>query len=194
MLTYANYYIDNILPKEKTLIINTYQEKVSSYDKRLVSSMLLNALSITNGYLIQNYSKSELSVIREEIKKVLGKNDYSVTAYKEMYSYEEVQEILSNINEKEDIRKAKGVYYTNVSIKGKIFKGITSVGHNPTVNGKELTIETNILDFNEYIYGQTINVSFINKIREEIKFNGLEELVNQLKIDKSYAEKNNIII
>lgn len=89
---------------------------------------------------------------------------------------------------------AKGVYYTNVSIKGKIFKGITSVGHNPTVNGKELTIETNILDFNEYIYGQTINVSFINKIREEIKFNGLEELVNQLKIDKSYAEKNNIII
>ena len=89
---------------------------------------------------------------------------------------------------------AKGVYYTNVSIKGKIFKGITSVGHNPTVNGKELTIETNILDFNEDIYGQTINVSFINKIREEIKFNGLEELVNQLKIDKSYAEKNNIII
>ncbi|MFY9277263.1 MAG: riboflavin kinase [Clostridium sp.] len=39
-----------------------------------------------------------------------------------------------------------------------------------------------------------MTVSFINKIREEIKFNGLEELVNQLKIDKSYAEKNNIII
>ena len=79
-------------------------------------------------------------------------------------------------------------------INEKFFKGITSVGHNPTVNGKELTIETNILDFNEDIYGQTITVSFINKIREEIKFNGLEELVNQLKIDKSYAEKNNIII
>lgn len=82
----------------------------------MASSMLLNALSITNGYLIQNYSKSELTVIREEIKKVLGKNDYSVTAYKEMYSYEEVQEILSNINEKEDIRKAKGVYYTPTDI------------------------------------------------------------------------------
>lgn len=38
----------------------------------MASSMLLNALSITNGYLIQNYSKSELTVIREEIKKVLG--------------------------------------------------------------------------------------------------------------------------
>ena len=62
------------------------------------------------------------------------------------------------------------------------------------IDEEELTIETNILDFNEDIYGQTITVSFINKIREEIKFNGLEELVNQLKIDKSYAEKNNIII
>ena len=89
---------------------------------------------------------------------------------------------------------AKGVYYTNVSIKGKIFKGITSVGHNPTVNGKELTIETYILDFNEDIYGQNITLYFINKIREEIKFNGLEELVNQLNVDKSYAEKNGIII
>ena len=82
----------------------------------MASNMLLNALSITNGYLIQNYSKSELAVIREEIKTVLGKNDDSLNAYKEMYSYEEVQEILSNINEKEDIRKAKGVYYTPTDI------------------------------------------------------------------------------
>ncbi|MCQ2968644.1 MAG: bifunctional riboflavin kinase/FAD synthetase [Clostridium sp.] len=89
---------------------------------------------------------------------------------------------------------ARGVYYTNVCIEGNIFKGITSVGYNPTVNGKELTIETNILDFNKDIYGQIINVSFIEKIREEIKFNNLEQLVNQLNIDKSYAEKNNIII
>lgn len=71
----------------------------------MASNMLLNALSITNGYLIQNYSRSELAVIREEIKIVLGKYNDSYMTYNEMYSYEEVQEILSNINEKEDIRK-----------------------------------------------------------------------------------------
>ena len=82
----------------------------------MASKMLLNALSITNGYLVQNYSKSELKVIREEIKTILGNNDESIETYEEMYSYEEVQEILSNINEKEDIRKAKGVYYTPIDI------------------------------------------------------------------------------
>ena len=82
----------------------------------MASKMLLNALSITNGYLVQNYSKSELKVIREEIENVLGKETDSIDEYSEMYSYEEVQEILSNINEKEDIRKVKGVYYTPVDI------------------------------------------------------------------------------
>lgn len=89
---------------------------------------------------------------------------------------------------------AIGVYYTNIYVKGKKFKGITSVGHNPTVNGEELTIETNILNFNENIYGQNITVAFIEKIREEIKFSGLDELVHQLNKDKSYAEKSNMAI
>ena len=83
---------------------------------------------------------------------------------------------------------AKGVYYTNVSIKGKIFKGITSVGHNPTVNGKELTIETYILDFDKYIYDEEIKLYFIDRIRDEMKFSGIDELVCQLKKDKILAE------
>lgn len=84
----------------------------------------------------------------------------------------------------------KGVYYTNVLIKDKIFKGITSIGHNPTVNGKKLSIETYILDFNLDIYGNNIKVYFINRIRDEIKFPSLESLVNQLKIDENFAKKS----
>ena len=49
-----------------------------------------------------------------------------------------------------------GVYYTNVEVNGKIYKGITSIGNNPTVNGKELTIETYILDFDQYLYDEEI--------------------------------------
>ena len=62
-----------------------------------------------------------------------------------------------------------------------IFKGITSIGNNPTVNGKELTIETYILDFNNDIYGKEINIYFIDRIRDEIKFNNINELIEQLK-------------
>ena len=84
----------------------------------------------------------------------------------------------------------KGVYYTNVDIEGKIFKGITSVGNNPTVNGKELTIETYILDFNNNIYEKEIKVYFIDRIRDEIKFNNIDELTKQLKKDKEVAENS----
>lgn len=89
---------------------------------------------------------------------------------------------------------AKGVYYTNVEVCGKIFKGITSIGNNPTVNGKNLTIETFILDFNSVIYGYDITLYFISKIRDEVKFDGINDLINQLKKDKAYAMKKKIII
>lgn len=90
---------------------------------------------------------------------------------------------------KEKVIPKKGVYYTNVKIDEKTFKGITSVGNNPTVNGQELTLETYILNFNEDIYGKEIKVYFIDRIRDEVKFNNINELVAQLKKDKKFAEE-----
>ncbi|MBQ8999490.1 MAG: bifunctional riboflavin kinase/FAD synthetase [Clostridium sp.] len=97
------------------------------------------------------------------------------------------------INKQKVIPK-KGVYYTNVKINEKIFKGITSVGNNPTVNGQELTVETYILDFSNDIYGKEINIYFIDRIRDEIKFNNINELIEQLKRDKKFAEKSSEVI
>ena len=95
----------------------------------------------------------------------------------------------ANINLTEDKLIPKvGVYYTNVEVNGKIYKGITSIGNNPTVNGKELTIETYILDFDKYIYDEEIKLYFIDRIRDEMKFSGIDELVCQLKKDKILAE------
>ena len=88
----------------------------------------------------------------------------------------------------------KGVYYTNVKYKDKVFKGLTSVGNNPTVNGKELTIETFILNFDEMIYGEELKVYFIEKIRGEIKFNSLDELVAEIKRDEEFVKDKDIII
>ena len=97
------------------------------------------------------------------------------------------------INKQKVIPK-KGVYYTNVKINEKIFKGITSVGNNPTVNGQELTVETYILDFSNDIYGKEVNIYFIDRIRDEIKFNNINELIEQLKRDKKFAEKSSEVI
>lgn len=84
---------------------------------------------------------------------------------------------------------AMGVYYTNVELDGEIYRGITSVGNNPTVNGKTITVETNILDFSGDIYGKEIRVYFIERMRGNVKFNSLDELKNQLKSDKNFAEQ-----
>lgn len=88
----------------------------------------------------------------------------------------------------------KGVYYTNVKYKDRVFKGITSVGNNPTVNGKELTIETFILNFDEMIYGEELKVYFIEKIRGEMKFDSVDKLVAQIKKDEDFAMSKDIII
>lgn len=97
------------------------------------------------------------------------------------------------INHEDAIPKI-GVYYTNIEINEKIYKGITSVGYNPTVNGRKLTIETFILNFSQEIYGQEIRVYFIKRIRDEVKFNTLQELMEELKFDEKYAKNENIYI
>lgn len=86
-----------------------------------------------------------------------------------------------------------GVYYTNIRVNNNIYKGITNIGNNPTVKGKTLTIETYILDFNQDVYGEQIDISFIKKIRDEKKFNNLEELKDQLEKDKAFARNENDI-
>ncbi|WP_333859166.1 bifunctional riboflavin kinase/FAD synthetase [Clostridium sp.] len=87
-----------------------------------------------------------------------------------------------------------GVYYTIVQLDNGIFKGITNVGYNPTTCDNRLSIETHILNFNEDAYGKNAKIHFIERIRDELKFNGLSELANQLKKDKLYASKKKLQI
>ncbi len=90
----------------------------------------------------------------------------------------------------EFILPATGVYYTTIEYNGLFYKGITSVGYNPTVEpiNIKISIETYILDFNKNIYDENIKVYFIERMRDEIKFDRLEDLIRQLEKDKFYAE------
>lgn len=87
-----------------------------------------------------------------------------------------------------------GVYYTNVCVNNKVYRGITSIGFNPTVNGEKMTIETNILDFNKDIYGQNIKVYFVKKIRDNKKFDSIEQLKEELTRNKNSSAKEKIFI
>jgi riboflavin kinase / FMN adenylyltransferase len=63
-------------------------------------------------------------------------------------------------------------------------KGMMSIGFRPTVDGKKRVIEVNIFDFNRDIYGQSLRVYVKKYLRQEIKFNSLDELVKQIDNDK----------
>jgi riboflavin kinase/FMN adenylyltransferase len=63
-------------------------------------------------------------------------------------------------------------------------KGMMSIGFRPTVDGKKRVVEVNIFDFNEEIYDQELRVYVKKYLREEIKFNSLDELVKQIDQDK----------
>jgi riboflavin kinase/FMN adenylyltransferase len=77
-----------------------------------------------------------------------------------------------------------GVYAVKVKHKNTFYGGMLNIGNNPTVEGKGKSIEVNIFDFDKMIYGDEATIYFIERLRDEVKFNNLEELKEQLAKDK----------
>ena len=82
----------------------------------------------------------------------------------------------------------KGAYIVEVLVNNQQYKGMLSIGTNPTVNGEKLTVEVYILDFEGDIYDEKITVKFRDFLHEEIKFEGLEKLIERLDEDKRLTE------
>lgn len=86
---------------------------------------------------------------------------------------------------------ANGVYAVNVIVENAIFNGMMNIGFRPTVTDEKVrTIEVHIFDFDNDLYEKEIKVRMITRIRDEIRFNGIDELREQLKKDKLEALKN----
>lgn len=81
-----------------------------------------------------------------------------------------------------------GAYIVEVFHKNKFYKGMLSIGTNPTVEGKTKTVEVYILDFNQNIYGEMLTINFRDFLHEEIKFENLEKLIERLDEDKILTE------
>lgn len=81
-----------------------------------------------------------------------------------------------------------GAYIVEVLHKDQFYKGMLSIGTNPTVNGTAKTVEVYILDFKEDIYGETVELKFCDFLHEEIKFENLEKLIERLDEDKIKTE------
>ena len=93
------------------------------------------------------------------------------------------------VEDKYKLIPADGIYAVKVKHADTLYGGMLSIGHNPTVNGESRTVEVNIFDFDKDIYGDDATIYFIERLRDEVKFNGLEELTAQLALDKENSLK-----
>ncbi|HEY9115182.1 MAG TPA: bifunctional riboflavin kinase/FAD synthetase [Bacteroidales bacterium] len=82
---------------------------------------------------------------------------------------------------------AVGVYACLIEYKGKVYKGMSNIGFRPTIDHGALTIEVNIFDFDQQIYDEEITIFFVERLRNEKKFESLDALVEQLHKDKEHT-------
>jgi riboflavin kinase / FMN adenylyltransferase len=82
---------------------------------------------------------------------------------------------------------ADGVYAVEVFVNNQWYGGMLNAGFRPTVDGKVHAIEVHLFGFNTDLYDQIISIRYVDKLREEMRFNGLDELKNQLEKDKLHA-------
>jgi riboflavin kinase/FMN adenylyltransferase len=95
----------------------------------------------------------------------------------------------ANINLNDELCPKTGIYAVTVECEGNQHRGVANIGYSPTFEDHEFTVEVHILDFSDNIYGQKIRVNFIKRIRSEIKFSNISELINQIKLDIAAARE-----
>jgi len=95
----------------------------------------------------------------------------------------------ANINLHDELCPKTGIYAVTVECRGNHHNGVANIGYSPTFEDHEFTVEVHILDFDDNIYGEKIRVNFITRLRDEIKFSNISELIDQIKKDIAAARE-----
>ncbi len=170
--------IDDLIKFGEKYNFEVEQIQVKELDDVSISSTKIrNALAegnikLANSYLGYNYTLGGKVVLGKQLGRTIG---YPTANIEIAESYKLIPKI--------------GVYAVTCTIHGKKSCGMMNIGFNPTVNGKELTVEINFFNFERDIYGEFLQISILERIRNEQKFGGLQELKNQLSQDEQTARQ-----
>ena len=95
----------------------------------------------------------------------------------------------ANINLQDELAPKNGVYAVWVEVDGNRQMGVANIGYSPTFDDHVFTVEVHLLDFDGDLYGKQIRVSFVNRIRGEIKFDSLDALSAKIRDDIRVGKK-----
>ncbi|WP_418990798.1 riboflavin kinase [Alistipes sp.] len=90
----------------------------------------------------------------------------------------------ANLSVPDDLAVEDGVYASCAEVAGRRYRAMSNLGRNPSVGGAERRLETHIFDFSEPLYGRTLRVELLRKIRGERRFESIEALRAQIESDK----------
>lgn len=204
----AEEYIENFLVKKfhpHTIIIG-YDHKFGK--NRLGDYHLLEKVGEKFNYKVKEipeHVSNHVTISSTKIREALLKNDIKTANTYLGYKYFFEGKVVEGnklgrtigyptanlvIEDEEKLVPGNGVYTVTLTIgqNKSLLKGMMNIGMRPTVNGNKRTIEINIFDFNHDIYGQYLRVYLYAYLRGEVKFEGLDQLKEQLAKDKVNAE------
>ncbi len=137
---------------------------------KIRTAILEGNIKLANQYLGYRYSFSGKVVQGKQLGRTIGFPTANI-----------------QINEDYKLIPKNGVYIVKSQIDGKQVYGMMNIGTRPTVDGKNQTIEVHFLNFNKDIYGSTLEIVLLDYIREEAKFNSLDDLKAQINKDQALA-------
>src|SRR5688572_25457312 len=95
----------------------------------------------------------------------------------------------ANLCSENDLIPPRGVYATTVTLDGIVYASVTNIGKRPTFeSGEEDVIESHVLDFEKDLYGTKLRLGFVQRLRDEKRFENADALKKQIETDRDYAQ------
>jgi len=201
----ADVFVGDYLIKKMgcTYLVLGYDNRLGSDGMRTEEIALMGEKMGLQVEIVPSYMYEGFSVSSTRIRNVLSDGDVSTAASMLGYRYKLNGMVVqgngightigfptANIIPSFPLKviPSNGVYATEVSVHGQTYRSMTNIGVRPTIGeGLNRVIETNIFDFDEDIYGLEIQLSFIEKIRSEQRFESLDHLRSQLVTDRHHC-------
>jgi riboflavin kinase/FMN adenylyltransferase len=148
--------------------------------------------AVTLGDIIVSSTKIRLSILDGDVKlaRTLLGRPYNVygTVVRGHKRGTEMGVPTANIQSEKVIPEC-GVYAVFAEVEGEIHQGVINLGFNPTFGNDTLSVEVHLFDFKGDIYGRNIEIFFIERLRNEMKFENAEKLVEQIRKDIARARE-----
>ncbi len=163
--------------------------KLSVLDEVILNTATYSNISISSSSIRQALNNGNIELVNAMLGRSYSKKGIVVHGAKRgstMLGFP-----TANMDTGESLLPKANVYATSTKYpakEGKVYKSITNIGYNPTFAGESLIMETYILDFKKDIYDEPIEVFFLERLREERKFDTIQDLIQQLTQDKEYRE------